>query len=112
MNKLIIALTIAIMSITPALAHPDGHDVEEDGMVQKTIPEMAHDVVLTLISKAALESSWGTSAPEKTEAQMMGSVRIWVVSFRNDKEKDAAKRNLYIKLNNSGAFLSSSHTGP
>jgi hypothetical protein len=112
MKKFIISIAIIASAYLPAMAHPDGHDIEADDMVIKTIPEMAQDAVMTLITKATLDPSWAKVAPEKPEADTMGGSRIWVVSFRNDAEKDPTKRKLYVRLTDQGGFLSSTHAKP
>lgn len=108
MRNVLITLAAVVSLAAPALAHPDGHDrpqYEE----RKPIGVSAQEAVVKLVSQAKLPASWSAVKPLNSKVRVRNGAQQWVVSFRNDKIKNRAKRNLYVVMTMDGAFVSANH---
>lgn len=108
MRTIFIALAAVGSPAAPALAHPDGHDrpqYEE----RKPIGVSAQEAVIKLVSQAKLPASWSAVKPIDSKVRVKNGAQQWVVSFRNDAIKAAAKRNLYVVMTMDGTFVSANH---
>lgn len=112
MKILTLILLAAVTISAPLYAHPD-HEPDMGSDNTKTVPELAQDEVIRLVSKAALDTSWAGIAPAKTESmKAQNGMQQWVVTFENAEIKDPAKKMLYIVMSDTGVFVSSGHTKP
>jgi hypothetical protein len=116
MRRLIAAATLGLAlagPLTPALAHPGGH--EEDNFRAKVgerqIRERAAVLLEALLERKAIEPSWKGIAPTKLEYRTVQGHDEWLVTFTNDKAADKTKRLLYIMLDPYGDYVASNHTG-
>lgn len=108
MRNVIVALAAVGSLAAPALAHPDGHDrpqFEE----RKPIGVSAQEAVVKLVSQAKLPASWSAVKPLDSKVRVRNGTQQWVVSFRNNAIKAAAKRNLYVVMTMDGTFVSANH---
>jgi hypothetical protein len=91
-----------------ALAHPnhaDGPPVAKD-----ELPALGQRVMGSLV-QSQLASSWqGKTAKDVRSAQTPAGL-VWIVSYENPAETDAAKRSLYIFFDEFGNFLGGNHSG-
>lgn len=108
----ILIISAAGLAATPALAHPGGHDDEQfraPRIVQKSIPEKAQEAVVKLVTQAKLPASWSNVQPLTTQRRAKKGVQQWVVTFRNNAIRNAARRTLYVIMTEDGTFISANH---
>ncbi len=125
MKTLICSLMLAAVT-TPALAHPPGEDGGHGSSMRFQTPvaeqprpvftaasaqAKAKTVVGTMIDRKIVGPSWRTVTPVKTETREKNGGREWVVTFRNDRERARAKKNLYVVFSESGEYKAANHTG-
>lgn len=109
MRKFLITLASAAIAMTsgPALAHPDGHEGEYERA--PTIPELAREAVVKLISQAKLPASWSSARDVRTFTRSRGGTEQLVVEFRNNAITNRAKRSLFVVMTRGGQFISANH---
>jgi hypothetical protein len=108
------ALGLALAGpLTPALAHPGGHEQDNFRAMagERQIRERAAVLLEALLERKAIEPSWKGVAPSKLEYRTVSGHGEWLVTFNNDKAADKAKRVLYIMLDPYGDYIASNHTG-
>lgn len=71
----------------------------------------AKTVVGTMIDRKIVGASWRTLTPLKAERREKNGAREWVVTFRNDRERARAKKNLYVVFTETGEYKAANHTG-
>ena len=71
----------------------------------------AQGVIGTMITRRVVAPSWRGLPAVRTELQTRGNTRRWVVTFRNDRVADRARRTLYVIFSESGDYLAANHTG-
>ncbi len=108
MRYLILAMAILGTSATPAVGHPDGHD-EQFRAEHRTVPDMAQEAVVKLVTQAKLPASWSKAEPIKSSVRNKNGVQQWVVTFENKAERRQAKRLLHVLMTPGGEFISANH---
>lgn len=108
MRYLILALAALSATATPAVGHPDGHD-DQFRVVQRTVPQMAQDAVVRLVTQAKLPASWSKAEPIKSSVRVRKGVNQWVITFENKVEPRRGKRLLYVLMTPGGEFISANH---
>ena len=108
MRLVAIALFAFACSTVPALAHPEGHEMEKRQQ-PRPIAEVAHESVVKLVAQAKLPASWSKARPIKSEMRMKGTAQQWVVTFENKAERTRAKQRLYVLMTPDGQFISANH---
>lgn len=104
----ILILAALSAGVTPAVAHPDGHD-QQYRAVQRTVPEMAQDAVVKLVTQAKLHASWSRAEPVKSFVRTRKGAKQWVVTFENKAERRRGKRLLHVVMTPGGEFVSANH---
>ncbi len=104
----ILILAALSTSATPAFAHPDGHD-QQYRAVQRTVPQMAQDAVVKLVTQAKLPASWTKAEPVKSVVRTRKGAKQWVVTFENKAERRRGKRLLHVVMTPGGEFVSANH---
>ena len=108
MRATLLALAAALGTMAvPGLAHPDGH--EEDRSERRPIAAIAKDSVVRLVTQARLPASWAKVEPLSRELRTRDGVQQWVITFRNEAERDRTKQMLYVIMSTSGSFISADH---
>ena len=74
MRLFAIALVALAASTAPAVAHPDGHEMEYRQQ-PRPIAEIAQDSVVKLVAQAKLSASWSKAKPIKSEMRMRGTAQ-------------------------------------
>lgn len=93
----------------PGHSHDGGHS---HGPIEKSEAiEKASKVVLQLVERKKIDSSWSELNANKAEKKDFGKGPEWVVSFNNNKIKDASKKTLYVFLTIEGRYLAANYTG-
>jgi len=109
MMRTAVFLTAALAGLAaPALAHPEGHD-QPRYIERKPIGESAQEAVVKLVTQAKLPASWSAVQPIESKLRLKNGAQQWVVSFRNDKIRNRAKRDLYVVMTMDGTFISANH---
>ena len=108
MRLFAIALATLVASAGPALAHPEGHEMEKRQQA-RPIAEVAQESVVKLVAQAKLPASWSKAKPIKSEMRMKGIAQQWVVTFENKAERTRARQRLYVLMTPGGQFISANH---
>lgn len=104
--KILTAASLALLT-TPVLAHPGGHEDEQ----QAQAPDRAaRSAMLRLVTQSKLPTSWSSAQLVSTRERMVKGVHQTIVTFRNDAEPNAARKLLHVALNQEGGFISAGHT--
>ena len=110
MRSLILAAAVALGSFgAPAWAHPDGHDEQFRVAERRSVPELAQEAVVKLVSQAKLRASWAKANAIKSNLRTKNGDRQWVIIFQNKAERRRAKRLLYVVMTPTGEFISANH---
>jgi len=105
-----IALTLLPLTAIAGGGHDHGHSHAVE--INKSRAESTATLrVGALVNKGKIDKSWKSSEIESTEKKMNGNQAEWVVTFKNDQEKDTAKSTLYIFLTTSGDYIAANFTG-
>lgn len=123
MSKLI---SISVLMMSMAFAAPvmagEGHSHDKDGghsnhghahgpITAEQAGVKAKRIIGNLIKKGVIENSWASAQPLTTEKKTFKNQEEWVVAFKNDQVKDAAKQSLYIFFSLDGHYLAANYTG-
>lgn len=108
MRHFAIVLIVLASSAVPALAHPEGHEVEYRPQ-SRPISEVAQESVVKLVTQAKLPASWAKAKLINREMRMKGTSQQWVVTFENKAERRRAKQRLYVLMTPGGQFISANH---
>ena len=101
-----LGLTLASQQV---LAHGNHADVEPIDHVEAS--SKAQQVLTKLVGGNKLSASWNDAkAKDINPKKSHHGDTVWVVRYVNAAEKDAAKQNLFIVLDEVGNVLSAEHT--
>lgn len=89
----------------PGGSHTHG-PITSDAAVKK-----AEKQVKALIERGRLDKSWSEAKLVESVQKDFGKGQEWVVSFKNDKEKDTAKQTVYVFYTLNGSYLATNFTG-
>jgi CMP-N-acetylneuraminic acid synthetase len=89
----------------PGGSHAHG-PISSDAAVKK-----AEKQVKSLVQKGKLDKSWSAAKLVESVQKDFGKGQEWVVSFKNDQEKDTAKQTLYVFYTLNGSYLATNFTG-
>jgi hypothetical protein len=80
--------------------------ITSDAAVKK-----AEKQVKSLVEKGKIDKSWSEAKMVESKQADFGKGQEWVVTFKNDKEKDTAKQTLYVFYTLNGSYLATNFTG-
>jgi hypothetical protein len=100
-----VAAALAVTA-TPVLAHPGGHEGEEQA---QTPDRAARAVMIRMITQSKLPASWSGATLVGTRERNVKGVHQTVVTFRNDTERDAGRKLLHVALDQEGKLISATH---
>jgi len=116
MRRVSIVLFIIIGVFTfsaacPAIssAHSDGHGgaaIKEPEVVAVALKHTKH-----LVKRGKIEKSWVEVEEGTGKLKKFGKSHEWVVTIKNSKAKDPAKRTLYFFLTLQGKYIAANFTG-
>ena len=109
MRIALIALAALTLHASPALAHPDHDDADHD---ERPIQQVAKDSLIRLISQAKLPASWSRAAVAGTRERSVRGQRQTIVTFRNDAERDPARKLFHVVMTSAGQFVSGDFKQP
>ena len=109
MRIAILTLAAFALHAGPALAHPD-HDDEDH--VERSVQQVARDNIVRLVTQAKLPASWSRAAVASTRERTLRGQRQTIVSFRNDAERNAARKLFHVVLTANGQFVSGDFRQP
>ena len=115
MEKLLLALVISVVSVSPVYAG-GGHEHSHDGghshgpVSAVVVIKKADEKVAQLVKAGKVDKSWaGKKASAKKKRFKNGEE--WVVSYNNTEMKDIAKQNLYLFFSLNGRYIAANYTG-
>ena len=117
MRKISSALIVSsLLLASPAMAgtgheHGPGGSHSHGPITSEAAVKKAEKQVRTLIGKGKLDQSWADAKLVESRQKDFGKGPEWVVSIRNEKEKDASKQTLYVFYTQNGSYLASNFTG-
>lgn len=109
MRNILLPLAALALTTGPAMAHPD-HDADE-GQV-RPISQVARDALVRLVSQAKLPATWSRAALVGSRETTVNGRRQTIVTFRNDAEKDPAKKLYDVAVTADGQFVSGNYRRP
>lgn len=89
----------------PGGSHAHG-PISSDAAVKR-----AEKQVKSLVQKGKLDKSWSAAKLVESVQKDFGKGQEWVVSFKNDQEKDTTKQTLYVFYTLNGSYLATNFTG-
>jgi hypothetical protein len=90
--------------VAPAVAHPE-HD---QARAPASPTQEARSSLMRLVSQAKLPASWGSATLVDAKARTRNGTSQTVVTFRNDAERNKARKMLYVVVAN-GNVVSTGH---
>lgn len=106
--KIIVPALAAVSLIalgSPALAHPEGHEMMRQQ--PKPIRVAAKEAVVKLVAQSKLDASWAKAEAVDADFVSRGDDKLWIVTFENPAAK-AAERKLYVTMTVERDFVSAS----
>ncbi|WP_156441223.1 DUF6488 family protein [Sphingomonas sp. CCH21-G11] len=100
---LVLAAAAAAVSV-PAMAHPE-HD---QARAPVSPAQTARGAIMRQVSQSKLPASWGSAKLVEAKARVRNGANQTVVTFKNDAERNKARRMLYIVVAN-GDVVSTGH---
>lgn len=88
-------------------AHANHDDVKP--ITQTEAASAAKQVLKSLVDSKKLDESWKIESLPETTSKKMKTENLWESTYRNPKEKDTAKRTLYIYFDAMGAYIGAGH---
>ena len=110
MRKLFVAVALALVSVTPAQAHPD-HDMYEQENPRLLALNSASYVVERMVERNAIPASWRDIQPNSALLRQRNGAMEWVVTFENPAITDVSERRLYVMLTQAGVYIAANYTG-
>ena len=101
-------LVSSLLFVSPVMVHAHGGGGQSHGPISRSeVIKKATEKVKSLIENGKLDKSWVDA--DAYDASTRGSE--WVVTYKNDKESDTAKRTLYVFFSLDGAYIATNFTG-
>ncbi|MDQ1244521.1 MAG: hypothetical protein QG565_861 [Campylobacterota bacterium] len=119
MKKMITKVAVAAiltLGVNPLYAgaghdHEHGHSHAQEKISEAKAKEIATGQMKKYILNGKLDKSWESVSIESIKQQVYKSVPEWVVAFKNQKETNPERQNLYIFVNQYGEMLGANFTG-
>jgi len=116
-NLTLILLFLSATLFTSLIMAGGGHEHDSDGGHSQG-PVSSDNVInraLKKVSKMAtagkIDASWSGVKAGHAEQKTYSKGPEWVVTFKNDKIKDTAKKTLYLFFSLDGHYIASNYTG-
>lgn len=100
---------VALMSNVVVLAH-EGHDHDEP-LTSTDAASLADKALPGVIKTQKLNASWQKALRKDAKVVNAAGGELWVVSYANTQEANAANRLLYLFFDDLGNFVTANHTG-
>ncbi len=117
MRNISITLLVSTLLIaSPAMAGA-GHEHGPDGghshgpINNAAAINKAEKQVKTLIERGKLDKSWADAKATGATQKDFGKGAEWIVTFKNEKTRDAGKQTLYVFYTLNGTYIASNFTG-
>lgn len=93
--------------------HDHGHDHNHnhEPVTRQQAEHFANDIVLQLVEKGKIESSWKSAPVNQAMKKQFGKELEWVINFKNEKITDPKKQTLYIFLSLTGEYIAANFSG-
>jgi len=116
LSKLIKAsiMTAVIATVNPLYAgagHDHGHSHSQKVMTKASAQKKAIKAMTKLVEDNKVEKSWLNAPILNIEKKKFHDNLEWVISFKNDKVKDASKQTIYIFVSQNGYITGANFTG-
>lgn len=109
MRNLLIAVVFGLTALATTAFAGTGHS--HGPVAKEAVSEMAVKKRDQLIKNGKLDKSWSDVAVATVEQKTFKKKPEWVITFRNDKVADEAKRTLYMFYALDGHYLASNFSG-
>lgn len=109
-------LVFSFLLTAPAMAgigheHGPGGSHSHGPMTSNAAIKKAEKQVKSLVEKGKIDKSWTDAKLVESKQADFGKGQEWVVSFKNDKEKDSTKQVIYVFYTLNGSYLATNFTG-
>lgn len=113
----IISLLLAVLGFTTPAYAGLGHSHDKDGghshgpVTESTAIARATKTMQNLVERGIIDKSWESVKAAKAEKKSFAKGPEWVISFTNNKIKDATKQTLYIFYTLNGQYIAANYSG-
>jgi hypothetical protein len=94
-----VAAAILMLCVNPLYGgaeHEHGHNCIQDKIGETEAKEFALKEIKRLVVKKKLEASWSDAEVYGVNQRVFKSMPEWIVAFKNPKEANLERQNLYI----------------
>lgn len=109
-NLVAIILFTSLIFASPAMAGGN-HSHSTEPVSSEEAASKASGIVTQLADAQKIDLAWVGTKVETVEQKTYAKGPEWVVTFKNDKVKDAAKQTLYLFFALNGDYLGANYTG-
>ncbi|MBL8508205.1 MAG: hypothetical protein JNM11_07040 [Chitinimonas sp.] len=100
----------ALFAVAAVAAQAHGNHA--DAPISKDGAEVRSGKVIDMLVDAKkLPASWKMTKVKEATSRQTPNGPIWVISYQNPTETDAAKRNLFVFFDETGNYIGANHTG-
>ena len=116
MKNLVTTLLLSLLFSTPVIAGP-GHD-HSHGHSHSHGPVSSDEAAIRALKKVKqfanagkIDASWSEAKAASVEQKIYAKGPEWVITFKNDKARDAEKQTLYLFFSLDGHYIAANYTG-
>ncbi|MFC4159676.1 DUF6488 family protein [Chitinimonas lacunae] len=110
--KCLIASSVLALTTVTANAHGShGSHGDEAPLTKESAATHGNQIVQQLIQDKKLPASWQKLTPSEVTNKQLFKGRMWVITYTNPQEKNAAKKTLYVFIDEFGNYVDANHTG-
>jgi len=103
-----VLLVSSLFFVSPVIVHAHGSGGQSHGPISRSeVIKKSTEKVKSLTESDKLDKSW--AGADAYDASTKGDE--WVVTYKNDKESDSAKRTLYVFFSLDGVYIATNFTG-
>lgn len=117
LKTLLLGFLLSLFS-TPIMAgsnhdhgHDHGHSHSHAPVNQESAKITAKNIIGAFVRRKKLDASWMSIIASSAEKKEFNGKAEWIVTFTNDKIKDATKQKLYVFLTLGGDYIATNFTG-
>lgn len=107
-KKIFVGLLLAVLA-GPVAAH--SNHARTEPVTQEEASSRADQVVKYLVEREQLDSSWESAGQPVTSQRPTPNGTVWVMRYENGEITDAAKKALFVFVDEMGNVLNANHNG-
>ncbi len=104
-------LTLGANPLFAGAGHDHSHSSSKTKISEAKAKEIATGEMKKYVLVGKLDKSWENISIESTKQQVYKSVAEWVFTFKNQKETNPERQNLYVFINQYGEMSGANFTG-